>query len=87
MLSDTHPDAERVQIELLRRATPEARLGKALGLTSAMLSASRETIAALNPGLDQEELGVKRVELYYGKELAGRLSAYLKTRKRGDAVL
>ncbi|MEN6452316.1 MAG: hypothetical protein ABFC96_17635 [Thermoguttaceae bacterium] len=80
MLSDTHPDAERVQIELLRQMTPEERLRMAFGLTATMVNLSRQTIAALNPGLDARELNLKCVELYYGKELASRLREYLQTR-------
>jgi hypothetical protein len=79
MLSDTHPDAERVQIELLRRATPEQRLDKALNLTAALITASRETLASLNPGLSQQELNIKCVELYYGKALADGLRCRLRT--------
>jgi hypothetical protein len=87
MLSDTHPDAERVQIELLRRTSPEERLGKALNLTSAMLRTSRQTIAALNPGLNEQELGIECVELYYGKELATQVRRYLDAKDPGDAIV
>jgi hypothetical protein len=77
MLSDTHPDAERVQIELLRRATPEQRLEKAISLSAALIDSSRQTIAALNPELNPQELNVRCVELYYGKALAMQLRDYL----------
>jgi hypothetical protein len=86
MLSDTHPDAERVQIELLRRATPEQRLSRALSLTAAMVTSSRETIAAMNPDLSQQELNVKCVELYYGKALAAQLRDYLQKRRDREHV-
>jgi hypothetical protein len=59
MLSDAHPDAERVQIELLRQMTPEQRFAKAMELTTATLNASREAIAVANPGLSPQELSVK----------------------------
>lgn len=84
MLSDTHPDAERVQIELLRQATPEQRLATAQGLTAAMIASSRETIKALNPELSPRELDLKRVELYYGSELASQLRAYLAARQERE---
>jgi hypothetical protein len=79
MLSDTHPDADRVQIELLRRATPEQRLEKTLNLTATLVNASRETLASLNPGLSEQELSIKCVELYYGKELADGLRSRLRS--------
>jgi hypothetical protein len=86
VLSDTHPDAEKVQIELLRRVSAAERLGKALSLTAWVVNLSRRRIAELNPGLDPQELNVKCVDLYYGKELAERLRDYLKTEQRDVAV-
>jgi len=80
MLSDTHPDAERVQIELLRKKTPEERFAMTMNLTDATRRASRRMIASLNPGLTPQELIVKRVEYYYGNELASRLQNHLQER-------
>lgn len=77
MLSDTHPDAERFQIELLRKSTPEERLARALSLTAAVVNLSRQTISELNPGLGPQELNIKCVELYYGQKLAAGLREYL----------
>jgi hypothetical protein len=84
MLSDTHPDAEKVQIELLRRATPEQRLRIAINLTATVVNLSRRTIATLNPELSPEELNLKWVELCYGKELASRLRSYLLRSSEND---
>jgi len=86
MLSDTHPDAERVQIELLRQMTGVQRLRKALDLTAVLVNSSRRNIAALNPGLNPQELDVKCVELYYGKELADQLRNYLRQKAEHDHV-
>jgi hypothetical protein len=86
MLSDTHPDAERVQIELLRQATPEQRFAKAVSLTNALIESSRRTIAARNPALTPEALSVLCVELYYGKTLAARFRECLETRRKQDHV-
>lgn len=78
MLSDTHPRVEQVQIGLLRKASATERLGMSLSLTATVVNLSRQTIAELNPGLDPQQLNIKCVELYYGKELAARLRDYLK---------
>jgi hypothetical protein len=86
MLTDTHPRAERVQIELLRKASATQRLGMSLSLTATVVNLSRRTIAELNPGLDAQQLNVKCVELYYGKELATRLRDYLKREQPDVAV-
>ncbi len=79
MLSDTHPDAERVQIELLRRTSPAQRLRMTVNFTAALVDSSRRTIAAQNPGLSPRELSLRCVQLYYGKALAERLRNYLPT--------
>jgi hypothetical protein len=77
MLSDTHPDAEKVQIELLRKATFAQRWAKMASLTAFTVNLSRRAIAEANPGLSQRELDLKFVELSYGRDLAERLRAYL----------
>jgi hypothetical protein len=87
MLSDTHPDAEKVQIELLRGMTPAERLGMALRLTAALVNMSRQTIASLNPDLDPQELNIKCVELFYGKDLAERLRSYLQNMEQQNVVV
>jgi hypothetical protein len=86
MLSDTHPDAEKVQLDLLRKAGAAERLGMSLALTATVVNRSRQTIAKLNPGLDPQQLNLKCVELYYGKELAGRLRDHLTTEHPNVAI-
>ena len=80
MLSDTSPEAEKVQIELLRQATVAERIERMLSLTATTISLSRQGIARANPGLSGQEFELKCVELYYGKELAARLREYLNAR-------
>ena len=86
MLSDTHPSAEQVQIELLRRASVTERLDMSFSLTATVVNLSRQTIAELNPNLDTQQLNIKCVELYYGKDLASRLRDYLKMEHHDVAV-
>jgi hypothetical protein len=85
MLSDTHPRVEQVQIDLLRKTSATERLGMSLSLTATVVNLSRQTIAELNPGLDPQQLNIKCVELYYGRELAARLRDYLQTEHRNVA--
>lgn len=70
MLSDTSPEAEKVQIELLRNAGFAGRLAKMQSLTATTINLSRRAIAEANPNLSPVELDVKCVELFYGKKLA-----------------
>ncbi len=78
---DTSPEAERVQIELIRKAPPAKRFGLARSLSQSLIQASRQTIRRLHPELSQEELDLLFVELHYGKDLANNVRAYLKRRK------
>ena len=74
------PEAEAVLIELLRNATVAERVARMRSLTSMAIDLSRRAIARANPELSDEEVGLKFVELHYGKDLAGRVRRYLKER-------
>ena len=78
MLSDTHPDAERVQIELIRRKTVSERFALVRSLTAFVIDLSRRAVARANPDLDDDELRLKFIEINYGAELAQRVRDYLK---------
>lgn len=78
MLSDTHPDAERVQTELLRRATVAQRLSLMRSLTSMATKLSRRGIAVAHPELDPAEVDLKWLELHYGKTVAEGVRRYLR---------
>ncbi len=73
MLSDTHPDAERVQIDLLRRLSPAEKVSQLRSLSALVIGLSRRAIARANPGLADREVDLLWVEYTYGKDLAGRL--------------
>jgi hypothetical protein len=80
MLSDTSPEAEKVQIESLREAGFAGRFAKMQSLTATTISLSRRAIAEANPDLSPVELDVKCVELFYGKELSREFQVYLNNR-------
>jgi len=81
MLSDTHPEAERVQLELIRKMTVAERLARMRDWTRTLVHLSREGLAKANPGLDQQELDLLWVEHHYGRDLAARLRDYLAKRR------
>ena len=81
MLSDTHPDAERVQIELLRQMSGAQRITKMRSQTALVVRLSRQAIARANPQLDQHEVDMLWIEHTYGKDLATRVRDYWKTRQ------
>ncbi len=80
---DTSPEAERVQIELLRKASAAKKYGLVNSLSRTLIQASRNNIRRLRPDASEEELALIFVELHYGKELADRMRTDLERRKSG----
>ena len=80
MLSDTHPDAEKVQIDLLRKASTSDRFALMCSLTATAISLARRAIARANPDFSPQEVDLRFVELHYGKQLASRVRRYLEGR-------
>ncbi len=76
-LTDTDPETQRVQLELLRRAGPARRLELTLSLSRAVIAMSRRALRRLHPQASDEELGVLWVRQNYGDELADGLQARL----------
>jgi hypothetical protein len=81
MLTDTHPDAEKVQIELIRQATVGERIGAMRSLTTIATNLSRRGIAKANPSFTPQEVNQMWVELHYGKELAQEFREYCSEKK------
>jgi hypothetical protein len=80
-LSDTDPETERVQLELLRRAGPARRLQLALSLSRAVIGLSRGGLARRLADASPEEVGLRFVALHYGADLADALRAELQSRR------
>jgi len=80
MFSDTSTEAEKVQIELIRRCTVAQRFAKVRSLTARTFGLSKRAIARANPGLSPQQLQIKFIEFHYGKDLADRFRRYQKRR-------
>ena len=78
---DTHPEAEKVQIQLIRQASVTQRIIRMRSLTSSLMQLSKKAIRRANPRASQDELDVLFVKYHYGEELAVRFQAYLQQRK------
>jgi hypothetical protein len=76
-LSDTDPEAARVQLELMRRASPERRLALALSLSQTVIDLARRSLRETHPDATEDELEVLFVRLHHGDELADGLAAHL----------
>lgn len=78
---DTSPEAERVQIELIRKASPAKLFSLVRSLSQSLIEMNRQTLRKLHPQMNEEELALMFIELNYGKELADHVRADLKRRK------
>ncbi len=69
--SDTDPEAERVQLELLRAAGSGRRAQMALNLSALVILLARRGLrTTLPPGASEEDAALRFVELHYSRELA-----------------
>ena len=80
--SDTSPEAERVQIELLRKAGEARRYELVCSLSQSVIQWSRESIRKAHPEASENELAVLFVDLCYGKKLANGFRADLARRQQ-----
>lgn len=80
--ADTTPDADRVQVDLLRAAPVARRLHLALQLSATVIGAARRALARAQPHASSRELDLRFVELHYGADVAAGLRADLDRRDR-----
>ena len=78
---DTHPEVERVHIQLLSQAGPARRLALARSLSQSTIEMSRRAIGKRHPHLSSLEISLKFVQLCYGDDLAHRLKIYIEERE------
>ncbi len=72
-MNDTSPEAERMQVELLRRATPAQRANMALGLSHQAIALSQRAIRRANPDVPEREIERIFVTLHYGEDIYNKL--------------
>jgi hypothetical protein len=80
---DTSPEIERVQIELIRKASPAKIFSLVRSISQTLMQASRENIRKSHPDASKEELTLIFVELYYGEEIADLVRTQMKRRSSG----
>ena len=79
---DTSPEAERVQIELIRKASPAKRFTIMEAWSQFLIEANKQGIRKNRPDLSEEEVGLIFVANNYGRALADQLREDLSRRKR-----
>ncbi len=77
----SRPEAEKVLIELIRKASISQRIDRALSLTRIVSALCRRAIRRENPSYSRRELDVAFVRLHYGEKLADELKKYLADQK------
>lgn len=70
MLTDTSPEAEAVQQELLRCASTAEKFSLVRALTATVVSLCKQGIRERNPNFDEQAVKHHFVEMNYGRELA-----------------
>ena len=72
LAEDTHPDAERVLIELLRRATPARKMAMVLGANRTARRLALTGLRERHPSDSPARLRRRLAELWLGPELAAK---------------
>jgi hypothetical protein len=80
--ADTDPEAEKIQVALLRRAAPGRRVQMALSLSGEVIDLARRAIQRSLPDASPAEVQLRLVELQYGRRLSSELGLYLTARAK-----
>jgi hypothetical protein len=78
---DTHPETEKIQISLLKKASLSQRLTSVRSLSQSVILLSRRAISRANPGFNKSEVDIAFLEYHYGHELSKSVKEYLNKRK------
>jgi hypothetical protein len=68
--TDTSPEARAVQLDCLRKMSPQERIRKTFALSCQVRNMAFAAIRRRHPGLDESEVQLLFIELTYGKPLA-----------------
>ena len=79
---DTHPDAEKAQLKLLRKATVSRRVTLACSLSQCVIDLAKRAIRRRYPHAEEQEILIRFVSIHYGAELALSLSNHLNWRSQ-----
>ena len=75
--SDTTPEAEAVQLDLISKQSPTERVHQALSASQRVAEQCKRAIAQSNPHFTEEEIKLKFIEINYGKKLAEEVREWL----------
>jgi len=73
---DTSPEALAVQLECLRKMTPQERGQKALALSAELRHMAFAAIRRRYPELNEDEVQLRFIQLAYGQQLANEFASW-----------
>ena len=79
---DTAPEAEKVQISLIRESSVSRRISKVRSLSQTTMYLSRRAIQRTNPFLSEREVDLAFVANHYGEKLAECLRLHMEHEQR-----
>ncbi len=80
--ADTSPEAERIQIELIRKAPITKRFSLLEAWSGFLIEANKQGIRQNHPGASEEEIALIFIANNYGQVLADKVRADLARRKQ-----
>ena len=78
----TSPEMERVQIDLIRKASPAKRFAIMQAWSQLLIEANKQHIRKDHPDASEEEISLMFVARHYGQVLADGLRADMARRQR-----
>lgn len=77
---DTSNEALEVQLDCLRRMSPDERMKQTLAMSQRVRSMAMDAIRRRHPHLEESEVGLLFIELTYGKSLADEIRSWQRER-------
>jgi hypothetical protein len=74
------PDAERIQVELIRRASVVQRMARMRSLSSSVIQLSRRAMRKRHPDWTERQVLIEWMAVHYGRDLAERVRRYMEER-------
>lgn len=78
--TDTSPEAEAIQLDCLRRMTPQQRLSRTCALSQQVKRMAFEAIRRRHPDFSERQVQLLFIELTYGKDLAAEVKRWYEER-------
>jgi len=78
---DTFPQAEKVQIELIRESSVARRISTVRSLSQTVMYLSRRAIRRAKPFLTEREVDLAFVANHYGEKIAECLRSYMERKQ------